>query len=208
MKLTGESKLFLGMLAITAVIIALASVVLTKPAPTYTKEQLIPKSAHTKGNSQAKTILVEFSDFQCPACLAAKPTVDALLRKYPDTLLFAYRHFPLDQHPFAKKAAQAAEAAANQGKFWEMYDALFSNQTQFKDELFPKLAMELNLNMEKFTSDMSSKEASGKVDTDQQAGIALGVNSTPTFFLNGKKLNLTSFSDLTRIVEESIQSSK
>ena len=128
MKLTGETKLFLGILIGTAVIIGAAAVLLTKQAPILSRADLVPASAHTKGNVEAKIYLVEFSDYQCPACLAAKPVVDAIIKQYQDQLLFSYRNFPLDQHPFGQKAAQAAEAAGAQGKYWEMYDLLFANQ--------------------------------------------------------------------------------
>jgi protein-disulfide isomerase len=155
MKLTSESKILLSIVGITAVIIAIAAVVLTKPAPTLTKADLVTKTAYTRGDPQAKTFLVEFSDFECPACLAAKPIVDEIIKAHGDKLLFAYRNFPLDQHPFSRKAARAAEAAGKQGKYWEMYDLLFSDQTKFSDELFPQLAQQLKLNKTKFTADMN-----------------------------------------------------
>lgn len=207
MKLTNESKLFLGIIAISVVLIGIASVVLTKPAPALTVAEVMPKGAFTRGNPSAKVSLVEFSDFQCPACLAVKPTLDAVLSKHKDTLIFSYRHFPLDQHPFARKAAQTAEAAGAQGKFWEMYDLLFANQDKFSDTMFSDLAKQLSLDMEKFEKDMKSSELTNRVANDQADGTRFGVNSTPTFFLNGKKLNLSSFDDLTREVDAAVKNS-
>lgn len=208
MKLTGESKLFLGIIAISVVIIGLASLVLTKPAPTFKNSDLMPKNTYAKGNPDAKVVLVEFSDFQCPACLAAKPTVDAIFAKHKDKMIFAYREFPLDQHPFSHKAAQAAEAAGVQGKFWEMYDLLFANQEKFADSIFPDLAKQLSLDMTKFESDMKSPTLTDRVNADQADGTRFGVNSTPSFFLNGKKLDLASFDDLTKAVDEAVASTK
>jgi protein-disulfide isomerase len=209
MKLTGESKIFLGIIAITVVIIGLASIVLTKPAPTFTNSDLVPTGVHTKGNSNAKTVLVEFSDFQCPACLAVKPVVDAILAKHKDNIVFAYRHFPLDQHPFSRTSAAAAEAAGMQGKFWEMYDVLFENQANFSDEFFStKLFQLVQLDKSKFDSDLKSKTVTGKVSSDLIAGTGFGVNSTPSFFLNGKKLELTSFDDLSKAVDDAVLNAK
>lgn len=208
MKLTGESKVLLGIVFFTVLVIGIAAVVMTKPTPTLLKSDLILQNTHVKGSPQAKTYLVEFSDFQCPACLAAKPTVDAILKKYPDTLFFAYRHFPLDQHPFGRKAALAAEAAAKQGKFWEMYDLLFANQDKFSDTLFPDLAKQLGLDATKFADDMKATDTVNTVNTDQQAGVTFGVNATPSFFLNGQKLNLGSFDDIAKAVDEAVKNSQ
>jgi protein-disulfide isomerase len=208
MKLTNESKIFLGIIAISVVIIGIASVVLTKPAPTFTADEIMPKDTYAKGNPNAKVILVEFSDFQCPACLTAKPTIDAIFTKHKDKMIFAYRHFPLDQHPFARKAAQAAEAAGVQGKFWEMYDLLFANQLKFSETIFSDLAKQLSLDMNKFEEDMKSTALTNRVGNDQADGTRFGVNSTPSFFLNGKKLELSSFDDLTKAVDEAVANAK
>ena len=207
MKLTNESKLFLGIIAISVVIIGIASIVLTKPTPTFTNAELLPKEAYAKGNPNAKVVLVEFSDFQCPACLAAKPTVDALFTKHKDKMIFSYRHFPLDQHPFSHKAAQAAEAAGVQGKFWEMYDVMFANQEKFSDTIFTDLAKQIGLDMTKFEADMKSGTLTNRVTSDQADGTKFGVNSTPSFYLNGKKLELSSCDDLTKAVDEAASNS-
>lgn len=208
MKLTSESKIFLGIIAVSVVIIGIASVVLTKPAPTYSNAEMMPKDTYAKGNPKAKVVLVEFSDFQCPACLSVKPTVDSIIAKHKDSIIFAYRHFPLDQHPFARKAAQAAEAAGTQGKFWEMYDLLFANQLKFSDTIFSELAKQLGLDMSKFEEDMKSSTLTNRIGNDQADGTRFGVNSTPSFFLNGKKLELSSFDDLAKAVDDAIAAVK
>jgi len=204
MKLTSESKILLAIVGITILIIGLAAIVMTKPAPTLTKSDLVTPTAYTRGNKDAKTYLVEFSDFQCPACLATKPTVDDIIKTNQDKLLFVYRNFPLDQHPFSHQAAKAAEAAGKQGKYWEMYDLLFANQDKFSDALFPQLAERLGLDKTKFISDMNDPAINNKILDDIAAGTRSGVDATPTFFLNGKKLDISSFDDLKTAVTQAI----
>jgi protein-disulfide isomerase len=205
MKLTGESKIFLGIIGFTVLIIAVAVFALTKPAPVWTKEDLVTKTAYVKGDANAKTYLVEFSDFQCPACLAVKPYLDNVLKTYGDKIQFVYRNFPLDQHPMAKPAAQAAEAAGLQGKYWEMYTLLFNNQANLSEAQFPELAKILGLDLEKFSADMKSSAIADKIQADIADGTRFGVNATPTFFLNGKKLELASFDDLATAVEQAVK---
>lgn len=212
MKLTGESKVLLGILATTIAFIGVAVLFFSKPAPTpklYPREALIAVDSHTTGNASVSAYLVEFSDFQCPACRVFAPTVDTLVSKYSDKLLFAYRHFPLEQHAFAINASLAAEAAGKQGKFWEMYTLLFANQEKFSDAPWKDLANQLGLNLDQFEIDTLNPERKAlllaKIEQDRTTGIALGVNATPTFFLNGSKLTIASPGDLQKAVEEAIQ---
>ncbi len=204
MKLTGETKLFLGIIIATIALIGGAIFLFSKSAPILSRKDLIPSGTPTRGNADAKVFLVEFSDFQCPACKAAKPAVDAVVTQYKDKLVFGYRYFPLDQHPFGMKAAMAAETANRQGKFWEMYDVLFANQEKFSDSIFTDLAKQLNLDMDKFTKDLADNTIKQKIEQDRSYGSQIGVNATPTFFLNGKKLDLTSFGDIKKAVEEAV----
>lgn len=203
--MNSETKLFIGIIVATIALIAGAAFFLTKPAPGFSREQLIPKGAYTKGSANASTYLVEFSDFQCPACRAAKPIVEELVKENKDKLVFVYRHFPLDQHAFAQKAAEAVEAAGSQGKFWEMYDLVFDNQNNLSNELFTSLAAQLKLDIGRFNQQLNDNTFQQKVLADRDAGLNLGVNGTPAFFLNGKKLNLTSLADLKKAVEEVIK---
>lgn len=205
MKLTSETKIFLGIVVVTVALIGGAMVLFSKPSPTLSRQDLLPAGTPTKGNPNAKVFLVEFSDFQCPACKAAKPTVDAVVDQYKDKIVFGYRYFPLDQHPFGRKSAYAAAAAAKQGKFWEMYDLLFTNQDQFSDDLFPKLAQQVNLKTDAFNEDASSDTIKQTVQKDVDYGNSIGIDATPTFFLNGKKMNLTSYDDIKTAVAEAVK---
>lgn len=194
MKFTGESKLFLGILVATFALVGFAAWIFTRPTPAVTipKETLIPADAHQKGNAQATTYLVEFSDFQCPACAAFASTVKTLTDKYQDRLLFVYRHFPLPSHQYALPAAYAAESAALQGKFWETVDYLFANQSKFSDEFFAT----------EFGKDLPSDAVKKKVERDAQAARSLNLPGTPSFFLNGVLLkNLYGPNDLVKAVE-------
>ena len=125
--------------------------------------------------------------------------------KYKDQLKFVYRHFPLDQHTHASEAANVAEAAGVQGKFWEMHDKLFENQTNLSQDVYIKLAKDLNLDSEKFTKALTENSYKDKIQRDANDGVVIGVSATPTFFLNGKKLNLFAFSDLENEIKKALQ---
>ncbi len=204
--LTGESKFFLSIFIGSALILVIAAFVLSRPTPKVVipKETLIPTNAHTTGNSSASAYLVEFSDFQCPACGTFEPTVKSLTTKYADRLLFSYRHFPLPQHEQGQPAAMAAEAAGKQGKFWEMHTLLFKNQKSLSDAIYTELAQELDLDMVAFVKDSKDSSISAIISADTNSGTAIGVNATPTFFLNGVKLELAGPSDLIDAVETAL----
>ena len=162
------------------------------------------------GSESAKVKLVEFSDFQCPACKSAEPAIKQTLLKYPNDLQFIYRHFPLPQHANAREAAYFAEAAGEQGKFWEMHDRIFETQSQWSDigdstEFFLGLARDLNLDEAKLQEVLEKNTFKSKIDSDVAEGRSLGVNSTPTFFVNGRKVNLRTFDDLNTAVAEELK---
>ena len=165
-----------------------------------------------KGNKNAVVKLVEYSDFQCPACGAYYPIVKQLMDEYGDKVKFTYKHFPLRRiHANADLAARAAEAAGVQGKFWEMHDMIFENQEKWSEaraqSIFVGYAKDLGLGADKFKKDLSSKEVKAKVQNDFEEGIALGVNSTPSFFLNGEKLSgIKSYEEFKNIIENAINS--
>ncbi|MEK7151790.1 MAG: thioredoxin domain-containing protein [Patescibacteria group bacterium] len=153
-----------------------------------------------KGNKESKVALIEYGDFQCPACGAYHPLVNKLLEEVGDSFQFAYRHFPLQQHPHAKPAAYAAEAAGKQGKFWEMYDMIFERQKDWSnkkdvEEVFLQYATELGLNIDQYKKDRNAKEVREKVENDTDSGTLNKVNSTPTFFLNGKRVQPQSYEE-------------
>lgn len=166
---------------------------------------------HIRGNKESGVTLIEYSDFQCPACGAYYPMVKKLEEELGDKVAFVYRNFPLRQlHPNAQIAAQAAEAAGNQGKFWEMHDTLFEKQkewsSQNKDqtkETLAQYAQSFGLNADQFKNDLESKETKQKVDDDYSSGTRYEVDATPTFFLNGKKIESPkNYSEFKKSIEE------
>lgn len=165
----------------------------------------------SKGNVNAPNILVEYSDFQCPACALYYPIVKRLAAEIPDQVKVVYRHFPLSQiHQFAQLAAQAAEAAGNQGKFWDMHDILFNTQDTWSkaenpEELFIKYAGSLSLDVEKFKQDLKNQDTIKKVNNDAATAKAANLNQTPTFFLNGKQISArASYEDFKQLIESSV----
>jgi len=150
---------------------------------------------HLKGSQTAKVTLIEYSDFQCPACAAYFPIVKSLEQKYGDKIAIVYRNYPLTQiHQNAQISAQAAEAANLQGKFWEMHDILFDRQSSWSTagnvkQTLTDFAKELQLDEKKFSDDLNSSAVKDRVTKDVTSGNAVGVTGTPTFFLNGKKLS-------------------
>ncbi len=146
------------------------------------KVPVVSDSDHIRGDKNAKLTLVEYSDFQCPYCGAFAPTVDQILEANKDVRL-VYRHFPLSFHPNAMPAAEAAECAGEQGKFWEFHDILFANQDSLGEDFYKKTAGDLGLNVTKFEDCRSSDRLLAKVQKDAQEGGAAGVSGTPGSFL-------------------------
>ncbi len=146
------------------------------------------------GSPAAKHILVEYSDFQCPACGLYYPVVKQIMQEYGGSVRLVYRNFPLSEiHRNARVAAFAAEAAGKQGKFWEKHDMLFERQKSWESskdaaDIFLGYARELGIDADKFVADINSTEVRDNVDRDRQSGLRSGVNSTPTFFLDGKQI--------------------
>jgi len=146
-------------------------------------------SAHVRGNPGAPVTLEEFGDFQCPPCGQFAGFAEELLKEYDSRLRVVFRNFPLPGHEHAREAAIAAEAAGFQGKFWEMHDTLYKEQTAWSKapntrELFESYAGTLGLNMEQFKKDMDSDKAKERVDSDHTLGDSLGIKVTPTLFIN------------------------
>lgn len=161
---------------------------------------------HVEGNRDAKVLLIEYGDFQCPSCAAVHPNVKVLLEDYGDDIAFVFRHFPLTNiHPNAKAASGAAEAAGLQGKFWEMYDKIFDNQSAWSNadstrrtDVFTQYARELDLDIEQFTADLTSNNVSRKISFDIALAKRENVSATPSFFLNGEKLEEATASSFTQ----------
>jgi protein-disulfide isomerase len=143
-----------------------------------------------KGRENAPITLVEYGDFECPYCKLAYPIVKEIQKIEGDNLKFVFRNFPLSEiHSHAVHAACAAEAAAKQGKFWEMHDLLFENQEALEDQDLITYAKNLNLNIQQLKKDMTSEGIIKKVKSDFMGGVRSGVNGTPTFFINGIRFN-------------------
>ena len=148
-----------------------------------------------KGDPEASVTLVEYGDFQCPACAAYAPLVGQLLVDFPTGLRIVWRHFPLRQiHPNAQLAAQAAETAGLSGKFWQMHDKLFATQTTWAGEANPRnqfslLAREIGLDLPRFEIDLDQAATKEGIDEDYRQAARMNLSGTPTFFLNGKKIN-------------------
>jgi protein-disulfide isomerase len=143
---------------------------------------------HIQGNDQAPLTLVEYGDYQCPYCGAAYPVVQKIQKTLGKNLRFVFRNFPLTQaHPHAMIAAQAAEAAALQGKFWEMHDLLFEQQTFLEPDILPLWAKKIGLDVPAFEAAIEQNVMARRIKEDRQSGIRSGVNGTPTFFINGQR---------------------
>ncbi len=160
---------------------------------------------HVQGSAEAQVTLVEYGDYQCPTCGEAAPIVKQVEQHFGKKLRFVFRNFPLEQHQFAEAAAETAEFAASEGKFWEMHDALFANQTEFEDELFPELAKQLGLKWEKLEAALADGTFAGRVEADLESGEESGVRGTPSFFINGK-LHKGSFAyeDLVKAIDSAV----
>lgn len=169
--------------------------------------------SHIKGNPDAAVSLVEYSDFQCQACAYYKSFLNDIVNDLGDKVSVEYRHFPLRQiHSNSALAAQAAEAAALQGKFWEMHDLLFERQSEWegfssgkaRDE-FVSYAKEINLDQDKFVQDIDSDFVKDKVKQDEMQAYQIGLNSTPSIFVNGIKItNPGNYADFRKIVESEV----
>ena len=149
---------------------------------------LVSADDHTSGPEDAPVTLVEYGDYECPYCGAAHPIVQEIQRNLSPSRRFVFRNFPLAQiHPHAKRAAEAAEAAGAQGKFWEMHDLLFENQDALADADLVRYAAQLHLDGKRFEKELSSGVYTDRVHRDFRSGVRSGVNGTPTFFINGER---------------------
>jgi len=198
------------------VIVAVSFIVLLGGALVYSAvkggatDEAITLADKVKGNPDATVVLAEYSDFQCPACASFTPILKEIVDTYGDQVRFEYHHFPLISiHPSAELAARVSEAAGAQGKFWEMHDLLFERQTSWSQNINPKnlftsYAEELGLDIDKFNRDLNSKTVREAVQNDMREGRTLLINATPTFYLNGEKMEITTFEDFKKQIEVAI----
>ncbi len=147
-----------------------------------------PKHDHLQGLIDAPVTLLEYGDYQCPACGDAYPMVKAIQKQLIGQLCFAFRNFPLTNiHPYAEHAAEVAEAAGTQGRFWEMHDLLFENQEALDDEALLEYARTLGLDDTRLAHEIREGDHTPRVREDFRHGVRAGVNGTPTFFINGER---------------------
>ncbi|MEK7130337.1 MAG: thioredoxin domain-containing protein, partial [Patescibacteria group bacterium] len=171
----------------------------------------ITDSDWVKGNKEAKVTIIEYSDFQCPACASAHPMMKKAVQEFGDKIRFAYRHFPLVQiHQNAELAALASEAAGLQGKFWEMHDMLFEKQSNWgtsKDakKLFAQYAGELGLDRAKFESDLTSDAVKQKIQASLSEATRIKLGGTPSIFINDKIIdNPGSYDELKKLISDAL----
>lgn len=159
-----------------------------------------------KGPADAPVTIVEFSDFQCPFCSRLVPTLEQVMQKYPTQVKLVFRQFPLSIHPFAPKAAEAALCANEQGKFWDMHDAMFHDQQGLGIDALKAKAAQLGLNATEFNQCLDSGKFTAAVKADEDAGEAVGVNSTPAMFINGRfVLGAVPIEQITSVIDDEIQ---
>ncbi|HEY1911362.1 MAG TPA: thioredoxin domain-containing protein [Vicinamibacterales bacterium] len=173
------------------------------------RQSVASSSSPSKGSTKAPIEIVEFSDFQCPFCLRANPTVTEVLKTYGDRIHFVYRHYPLPNHPNARPAAEAAACAAEQDKFWQYHDVLFANPSKLTDADLKAHASELGLDTGKFNACVDTHATKKVVDTDAEAGQDAGVDGTPAFFINGRMISgAQPFDVFKKIIDEELSAKK
>jgi protein-disulfide isomerase len=226
---TGENSLFIKAILLIGAAIGLVAItwgVITLSSPTSdtTSDSLdgevaeelpeVTEDDHVFGDREAQITIVEYSDFQCPACAQYEPVLKRLTEDYPDDVRVVYRHFPLRSiHANAEPAARASEAAALQGEFQAYHDELFDTQDEWsslrggeRDDFFVEIARGLELNVEEFKTDYESEEVKEAVRSDLQAAQDLGLNSTPSIFLNGVRIqNPSGYQAFAELIEAEIE---
>ena len=162
---------------------------------------------HVFGKADSKVVLIEYGDFQCPTCGAVHPIVQPLTEKYKDQIAFVFRNFPLTTiHPNARAAAAAAEAAGLQGKYWEMHNVIYDNQDSWssstadeRTNFFVSYAKEIGIDTDKFKTDLDNADVNKKISFDQAIGKRINIQGTPTVYLNGQQLELTTVNNTTNL---------
>ena len=213
--MNSETKLFLGIILSTVAIIAGAAFIFSRPAnaPTVNPDVLVREDSHKVSSPSATVTMVEFGDFQCPACGAYHTVVKQLMQKYASSVSLVFRNYPLPAHQNAMISALAAEAAGKQGKYWLMYDKLYESQSEWgtsdkaRDFLIG-YAKDMNLDVKQFTADLDNEDLKKRINNDVTDGNVLGINATPTFFLNNVQItNPASVAEFDALVKAAIDKS-
>ena len=222
--MSNDVKMLIGIGVLTVVIvIAAAFTIGNKPGPVDQQQQpqrvlsaseenvLVRKDMHITGNSKAKVMVVEFGDYECPACGVAEPIVKKILNEFKGKVAFAFRQFPLSIHKNGYNAALAAETAGAQGKFWEMHQTLYENQKDWVDldnplSVYAKYASSIGINVDQFKKDYQAKTYDVRVKTDLNDGNSLGIDSTPTFFVNGAETpGIIAYDDFKKLINTDLK---
>lgn len=214
--MSSDIKVIIGVIVLTGLILLGGIYIFSSKKESSPQQQKIDTSVLIRGDSpktstsSATVTVVEFADFQCPACGAYHPLLKRLESEFAKDLTVVFRHFPLQQHQNARLAAYAVQASFIQGKFWEMHDKMFENQNDWSSsntakDMFIQYAESLRLDGEKFKKDIDSSAVKDSIDRDVADGMTLGINSTPTFYINGEKIdNPRSYEDFQTLVKAAI----
>jgi len=216
-----KNNIYLTIVSIGAIVAFLigAYFLTNKPKEIVTHDSLkkVSDDDRIKWSDEGKHVLVEYSDLQCPACGAYHDFIKSEIEsessgepKITENITFVYRHYPLPSHGNSEISAQAAEAAEKQGKFYEMIDLIFESQDKWSneknpEEFFTNLAKNLELDEEQFVSDMNSQEVKDKIEADKASGDLIGIRGTPSFFLDGEKIDVRSYDDFKEILLQAAQ---
>ncbi|HRH31311.1 MAG TPA: thioredoxin domain-containing protein [Candidatus Paceibacterota bacterium] len=213
-----EAKVLLGIGLL--VVVGAIALIAAKPATTVSEQPIdtsiiIRENSHTVGSADAKVKVVEFGDYQCPACAFAHPIFAQLMKDYASNpnVSFTFRNFPLPGHKNAIVSAQAAEAAAAQGKFWEMHDMLYEKQEEWSDLANPKAvfsgyATALSLDIAKFDEEVSKNAYASIISADKKDGEDLNLRGTPSFFINGEQFgagNVPTYEEFKAAIDEKLK---
>jgi protein-disulfide isomerase len=203
----------------TAVLIVLG---ITQPEPAAiglsssfvsTTAAAVTSTDHVEGNTSAKVSVIEYGDFQCPACGAYFPITQQIIANYGDKIAFVFRNYPLEQHADAQIASQAAEAAGLQGKYWQMHDMLYEDQNTWTNaspsnavsQFFDGYASSTGINVAQFDKDINSAQVLAKIQNDLASGNAAAINHTPTFFINLKQIqDPTSYDQFKSVIDQAL----
>ena len=214
MNLTTETKILIGTGLATLIILVGGIFFLTKndqkvidrSSKPADASVLVRSDSNKISTDSAKVTLVEFGDYQCPACAGAYPIVKKVLSDYDGKVNFVFRNFPLPQHANALIAAEAAEVAGEQGKYWEMHDKLYQNRDDWGEsgDAFNKIvgyATDLKLDIDSFKKDVQANKFADKIQRDVVDGNTLGVSVTPTFYINGLKMDSYSYEKFKSLID-------
>lgn len=185
----------------------------TPPNFVSTTAAAITSTDHVEGSANAKVSVIEYGDFQCPACGAYLPITQQIIANYGDKIAFVFRNYPLEQHADAQIASQAAEAAGLQGKYWQMHDMLYEDQNTWTNaspsnavsQFFDGYASSTGINVAQFDKDINSAQVLAKIQNDLASGNAAAINHTPTFFINLKQIqDPTSYDQFKSVIDQAL----